>query len=139
MSASHIFTTGHEVVVITKGPGKLTLLSWDPVQGHGLTTGVGDIPTTRSGITHYVIGFSHFYTKFSFIWQGEGEAVYQIGEGLERKPVGRTWSSANTIRWGANSVTTEDVSANIASAGRVDRQTTAFIIPINIVSTGAYY
>ena len=128
---SHIFTTGKELVVLTKGPGTLYLLSWASNANSPST--IGGIPTTRSGITPYIISFSHNYTRFAFIWQGEGEAVYQIGDGLERKPLGRAWESASTIHWGATAIVTENVTAHASSALNRDKETTAFIIPTGIV------
>ncbi|KAF8637198.1 hypothetical protein AX16_010857 [Volvariella volvacea WC 439] len=125
-----IFTTGNELVVITRGPGNLRLLSWQ--NNAGGTNTVGAIPTSNAGITRYLISFSHHYERFAFYWDGAGEAVYQIGNRLERRPVGRNWNSASTVNWGAAEVTNTNVAGIAEGAVNRDRVTTAFIIPDSV-------
>jgi hypothetical protein len=93
---------------------------------------VGAMRTNASGITRWLISFSHRYEKFAFIWDGQGEGVYQIGNGLERKPVGRRWNVASTAHRGAWDIGIADVSAIVRHATNRDGATTAFIIPDNI-------
>ncbi|KAH6907688.1 mucin-binding lectin 1 [Coprinopsis sp. MPI-PUGE-AT-0042] len=90
------------------------LLTWE--NNHNCPRVVGAVPTTNTGLTRYMLSFSHNFLHFAFKWDGEGEAVYQIGSGLERKPV-------------ASSVVTEDVSAHVSGALNRDGRTTAWIIP----------
>ncbi|KAF8656489.1 hypothetical protein AX16_002508 [Volvariella volvacea WC 439] len=125
-----IFHTGSELIVITRGRGNLHLLSWQ--SNGGIRNHVGAIPTENSGTTRFLIGFSHTFERFSFFWDGQGEAVYQIGNRLERKPVGKNWHSASTVNWGSSEVTNTNVTGQVESAVVRDRATTAFIIPDNV-------
>jgi hypothetical protein len=84
-------------------------------------------PTT--GLTRWLISFSHDFNYFAFKWDAQGEAVYQIGSGLERKPVGRAWATASKIKWLSMSVVTADVTTIASSATVRDGFTTAWIIP----------
>ncbi|KAH6911701.1 mucin-binding lectin 1 [Coprinopsis sp. MPI-PUGE-AT-0042] len=106
---SWIFTSKKQLTVITRGPGALSLLSWDNTYNAKDAT-VGAVRTTNAGLTKWLVSFSHNFQHFALKWNGEGEAVYQIGNGLERKPVGRDWTSATTIRWGASAAVVNTVS-----------------------------
>jgi hypothetical protein len=124
---SSIFANGQCLIVTTRGPGKLSLLTYQSNNG-GVNVN-GSLSTNNAGVTRFIISFSHNYERYAFIWGGSGEAVYSIGTGLERKPVAKSWSQASMVAWGATTVTTADVT-NIAAAA-VDRTnvTTVFIIP----------
>ena len=132
MPPKYLLTTGNEIIVIAQGPGSLSLLTWDPVSS-SIHAHVGATPTYRQGYTHFLIGFSHYFQRFAFIWDGDGEAVYQIGEGLERRPVGRSWEQASAFHYRSSAVSTEDVSRHIAGAVRRDKETTVWAIPSNIL------
>nr|6ZRW_A Chain A, Mucin-binding lectin 1 [Coprinopsis cinerea]6ZRW_B Chain B, Mucin-binding lectin 1 [Coprinopsis cinerea]6ZRW_C Chain C, Mucin-binding lectin 1 [Coprinopsis cinerea]6ZRW_D Chain D, Mucin-binding lectin 1 [Coprinopsis cinerea]6ZRW_E Chain E, Mucin-binding lectin 1 [Coprinopsis cinerea]6ZRW_F Chain F, Mucin-binding lectin 1 [Coprinopsis cinerea]6ZU2_AAA Chain AAA, Mucin-binding lectin 1 [Coprinopsis cinerea]6ZU2_BBB Chain BBB, Mucin-binding lectin 1 [Coprinopsis cinerea]6ZU2_CCC Ch len=125
-----IFHTGSELFIITRGPGKLTLLTWGGL--NNLRSVIGAIPTENTGVTKWAVSFSHNYTRFSFIWEGQGEACYQIGNGLTRSPVGRSWSSSSTIHWGSSTVITEDVTSVVPGAVNRDKVTTAYALPDNL-------
>ncbi|KAH6907682.1 mucin-binding lectin 1 [Coprinopsis sp. MPI-PUGE-AT-0042] len=126
---SWIFTPKKQLTVVTRGPGSLSLLNWDnPRNANAQEAVIGSVATTNAGLTRWVVSFSLDYLQYALKWEGEGEAVYQIGKGLERKPVGRNWTSATTIRWGASAATTQDVSARASRAFPRD-ETTIWIIP----------
>ncbi|KAH6906774.1 mucin-binding lectin 1 [Coprinopsis sp. MPI-PUGE-AT-0042] len=127
---AHIFATSMELCVITDGPGFLSLLSWQSRQS--IRAHVGTIPTSNSGLTKFMVGFSHTFERFAIVWDGEGQAVYQIGKNLERFPVGRDWSCASTVHWGARELVSENVKEHLPAAVRRDRATTLFIIPDNL-------
>ncbi|KAH6911696.1 mucin-binding lectin 1 [Coprinopsis sp. MPI-PUGE-AT-0042] len=127
MAETQIFMSDTQLAVITRGPGVLSLLTWENT--NDCPRVVGAVPTNNTGLTRYMLSFSHNFLHFAFKWDGEGEAVYQIGSGLERKPVGRDWTAASTVHWGASSVVTEDVSAHVSGALNRDGRTTAWIIP----------
>jgi hypothetical protein len=124
---SAIFVNGQCLVVTTRGPGKLSLLTYQSNSG-GVNVN-GSLSTNNPGVTRFLISFSHNYTRFAFMWGGSGEAVYSIGTGLQRQPVGKSWTQASYVPWGATTVTTADVTSILPSA--VDRtdDTTIFIIP----------
>ncbi|KAH6907691.1 mucin-binding lectin 1 [Coprinopsis sp. MPI-PUGE-AT-0042] len=122
-----IFSSDKQVTVVTRGPGNLSLLTWG--SNSGAPADVGAVPTTNAGLTRWLISFSHDFNYWAFKWDGQGEAVYQIGSGLERKPVGRDWTSATKIEWLATTVTTQDVSSVVSGATNRDGLTTAWIIP----------
>ncbi|KAF8063171.1 hypothetical protein FPV67DRAFT_1700191 [Lyophyllum atratum] len=108
------------------GPGKLSLLSY---QGPANSNANGSLSTTNAGVTRFLISFSHNYTQFAFQWDGAGEAVYSLGNGLERKPVGKSWTQAGHVAWGASVVDTQDVTSIAASALDRTNNTTVYIIP----------
>ncbi|KAF9465967.1 hypothetical protein BDZ94DRAFT_1252703 [Collybia nuda] len=121
-----IFVRGHPLIVTTRGPGKLHLLT------HGnpnLPSCNGSTETKNAGTTRFLISFSHNYTKFAFHWDGAGEAVYGVGSDLTRVPVGRSWSQASLVNWGASTVTTGDVTSALQHALARNEETTCFIIP----------
>lgn len=122
-----IFVNGQCLIVTTRGPGKLSLLTYESNNG-GVNVN-GSLSTESAGVTRFLISFSHNYTRFAFVWNGTGEAVYSIGTGLERKPVGRSWSQASLVAWGASTVTTSDVTSILPSAVDRTNVTTVFIIP----------
>ncbi|KAH6907705.1 mucin-binding lectin 1 [Coprinopsis sp. MPI-PUGE-AT-0042] len=125
---SNIFAANKQLTVVTRGTGSLSLLTW--ANTYDANAGaVGAVKTTNTGLTRWVVSFSHNYLHFALKWDGEGEAVYQVGDGLERKPVGRSWSSATTIHWSARSVVTEDVSVKATSVVNRDELTTIWIVP----------
>ncbi|KAK7439370.1 hypothetical protein VKT23_017594 [Stygiomarasmius scandens] len=122
-----LFTQGQTIIVVTRGPGKLHLLSYQ--SNNGSKEVVGSATTTSAGITRFVVGFSHYFTRFAFIWDGEGEATYSVGNGLQRLPVGKSWNHASLAPWGGNEITTEDVSKVVPNAVNRDERTTCFVIP----------
>jgi hypothetical protein len=125
---SNIFASNKQLTVVTRGPGSLSLLTWE--NNFDANAGVvGAVRTTNASLTRWVVSFSHNYLNYALKWSGEGEAVYQVGNGLERKPVGRDWKTATTIHWPDRVVVTEDVSAKAGSVVVRDELTTIWIIP----------
>ena len=123
-----VFLSGHALVVTTRGVGKLHLLSYQH-NASGVNI-VGSVSTSNTGVTRFLISFSHHYERYAFYWEGAGEAVYSIATGLERKPVGRSWARASAIFWGdLNTVSTADVGAIAATATDRTNATTIFRIP----------
>ncbi|KAH6897961.1 hypothetical protein BKA70DRAFT_1406645 [Coprinopsis sp. MPI-PUGE-AT-0042] len=106
---SQIFLPGRELNVITRGPGTLQLLSFQP--DGSLTANISTVRPTTQGLTNYIVAAAFTYQRFALVWTGQGEAVYQIGNSLVRQPVGRDWTAASTIILGSNAVVTDDVSA----------------------------
>jgi hypothetical protein len=125
-----IFVDGNTLVITTRGVGNLRLFSYQ--SNAGASNCVGSTLTSNTGVTRFLVSFSHTYERFAFYWDGAGEAVYGIGTGLERKPVGRSWTSASAILWGASMVTTIDATSLLPSALVRDNATTVFIIPDQI-------
>ncbi|KAH6911673.1 mucin-binding lectin 1 [Coprinopsis sp. MPI-PUGE-AT-0042] len=125
---SDIFASKKQLTVVTRGIGSLSLLTWDNTYDTNAGA-VGAVETTNAGLTRWVVSFSHNYLHFALKWDGQGEAVYQVGDGLERKPVGRDWRCATTIHWSSRTVVTEDVSAKATSVVNRDEITTIWIIP----------
>ena len=124
-----IFKRGNSVVVTTRGPGHIHLLSYD--SNSKLTNHVGVTPTSNTGETRFLISHSYTFTKYAFYWDGAGEAVYGIGTGLERRPVGRSWTSASMVSWGSRNVTTGYVSS-LTTKISGHTEITAFVIPDKI-------
>jgi hypothetical protein len=128
MSASVVaFQSGNGVMVTTRGPGKIHLISY--ASNASLPNHVGTITTANQGETRFIISHSYTFTQFAFYWDGAGEAVYSIGDQLLRQPVGNSWNKAVNIAWGGSAAATSDVSSQVASAVSRDNQVTCFIIP----------
>ncbi|KAM6493666.1 hypothetical protein JOM56_010027 [Amanita muscaria] len=123
-----IFADGQCLIVTTRGPGTLNLLTYNPITST-LQNCNGSLSTTSTGVTRFLISFSHNYQSFAFMWNGAGEAVYSIGTGLQRTSVGRNWSQASLVEWGSSTVTTADVTGILPSAVDRTNLTTIFIIP----------
>jgi len=126
-----VFAQGQVLTVTTFGPGKLTLLTWSGVVAN-FGSVIGAKSTNNTGKTRWLISFSHNYTRFAFIWEGSGEAVYRIGTSLLTHTVGTTWQKASTVHWGDSSLVEEDVSANVSGATNRDGVTTFWEIPDTI-------
>jgi hypothetical protein len=127
---SYIFASGKCLVVTISGPGKFYLLSY---QSNAKMTNVqGTIDITGTGVTRIMVSHSYTFERFAFYFDGAGEAVYGIGAGLARLPVGKSLKEASTVAWGQGTVGTGDVSSQATSAARVDNLITAFIIPEKI-------
>lgn len=129
MSSPAIFTNGNNLVVDTLGPGNLHLLSYN---NPFVPNVVGITPTNHTDESRFLISHSYYFENYAFFWDGKGEAVYGLGTGLERLPVGTSWTSASLVAWGSGDVTTGDVSSQISSATVVNNEITAFVIPDEI-------
>jgi hypothetical protein len=81
---------------------------------------VGAMSTNAPGVTKRLISFSHRYENYAFIWDGQGKGVYQIGSGLERRPVERRWNVASAAHRGAWDIGTVDVSGIVRHATNRD-------------------
>jgi hypothetical protein len=125
---SGIFIDGQALVVTTRGPGSLHLLTYskDPTSSFGKF--VRPTSTSNAGTTRFLVSFTHNYDGYAFHWDGAGEAVYGIGANLERKPVGRSWKNASAISWTATTVTTIDATSIVAGAP-ANSAATVFVIP----------
>ncbi|KAF6757958.1 mucin-binding lectin 1 [Ephemerocybe angulata] len=117
-----LFTTGNEVTVITVGPGKLSLASWGSINS-GQST-VGAVTTTNAFLTKWLVSFSHCYTRFAFIWEGEGQAVR-----TRESQSGRSWDNASTHHWGTNTIAGENITSVIPTCVNRDNMTTLYMIP----------
>jgi hypothetical protein len=125
-----IFIGDQTLLVMTEGPGKLTLLSYG--SNAGIRNHVGAKTTTKSGETRWLIGFSHTFTRFAFYWDGAGQAYARIGNSFETTPVGKSWKAASQVNWGATSLITADVTSEVASAVNRDNATTFWPLPDRI-------
>ncbi|KAJ6546889.1 hypothetical protein B0H19DRAFT_244721 [Mycena capillaripes] len=121
------FFNGQGILVTTRGPGKVHLISF--ASNAGLYNHVGTITTTNQDETCFIISHSYTFTRFAFYWEGNGEAVYSIGSQLLRHPVGNSWSKAVTFSWGGGAAVTSDVWSEVSSAVQRDNEVTCFIIP----------
>ncbi|KAJ6497142.1 hypothetical protein C8R47DRAFT_1113942 [Mycena vitilis] len=127
MSAFH---NGSGVLVTARGPGKMHLISY--ASNANLPNHVGTITTNvtdQSDETRFMISHSYTFTQFAFYWEGSGEAVYSIGDQLQRQPVGNSWGKSVAISWGGKAAATSDVSSQVSSAVKRDNEVTCFIIP----------
>jgi len=124
-----IFEDGRCLVVTTRGKGSLHLFTYDST----LTSDnvVGSTPTTNTGVTRFLVSFSHTYKRYAFFWDGAGEAVYGFGTSLQRKPVGTSWNHASEALRGASTITTTNVSLIVVKASKRN-STTCYIIPDQI-------
>lgn len=123
-----VFRGDNCLTVTTMGPGKLTLLTY----GGSSANHIGAKSTNNSSKTRWMIGFSHNYTRFAFIWEGKGEAVYRVGSSLVTTPVGTSWTAASLMDWGTGKITRADVSSNILGAIERNNATTFWVIPDTI-------
>ncbi|KAF9073331.1 hypothetical protein BDP27DRAFT_1289191 [Rhodocollybia butyracea] len=124
---SAIFTNGQTLTVTTRGPGNLSLCSYQ--SNGGIVNHVGATNTANEGVTRFVISHSYTFERFAFYWDGEGEAVYNIGTALANGPVGRSWAEASGVSWGATTVGTVDATDPVSSAVVRNGAATCFVIP----------
>lgn len=122
-----IFYHGNGVIVNTKGPGKLHLLSYGGKAG--IQNVVGYVETAATGITRFLISHTYSHNCFAFYWEGKGEAVYGAGNSLIREPLATTWRTATSVEKGAPFFTTHDVRAEADHANVKNGEITVFIIP----------
>ena len=126
-----VFSNGQGILVITEGPGKLHLYSYDAFSN--LPGQLGFVETTRKGVSNFVISHSYFFTKFAFYWEGSGKAEFRIGHQPERKPVGRSWNQASSLKSGDTEIKSVEVDP-AAFKGAVNRNNhiTCFLLPENL-------
>ncbi|KAJ7491149.1 hypothetical protein FB451DRAFT_1222219 [Mycena latifolia] len=127
MAAVQAFQNGVAPIVTTRGPGKIHLISYR--SNSGLRNHVGSITTTNAGETRFLISHSYTFTGFAFYWDGEGEAVWTLGDMLMRRPVGRSWATASAIPWAGEPLASFDVTSEMSSAVLRNNAVTCFIIP----------
>lgn len=129
---SGVFSGSNSLEVFTYGPGTLSLLTFGGVASN-LPNVIGGKQTTSIGTTPWMVGYSHNYRDYAFIWEGTGtggsQAVYRIGSSTATQSVGTSWSSASLAVYGNNTITTADVTAQIAGAANRDNDTTFWVIP----------
>ena len=124
-----LFRGQSTLLVHAWGQGKLHLLSYDPNVTQ-LTPHVGDKSTTNSvGPTDFVIGFSHYFRKYAFYWEGDGDAYLRIGTSPDLIPVGKSWATATSAPFGGDGVSTTDVSSLVGGAIVREEATTVFVLP----------
>lgn len=122
-----IFANGQSIVVTAHGTGRLHLLTYQ--SNGGLPDVVGTTTTTNEGNTRFMLSHSYTFNGFAFYWDGTGEAVYRIGTGLQKSPVGTSWGAASNAAWGESVVTSKDVTSIVPAAKTRDNEITCFIIP----------
>jgi hypothetical protein len=122
-----IFYGDQTLLILTEGPGKLNLLSYG--SNAGIRNHVGAKTTSKTGETRWVIGHSYTFTRFAFYWDGAGQAYARIGNSYATTPVGKSWKAASQANWGATSLITADVTAEVATAVNRDNETTTFPVP----------
>ncbi|KAJ6606268.1 hypothetical protein DFH09DRAFT_1119717 [Mycena vulgaris] len=127
MPAVQAFQNGVAPIVTTRGPGKIHLISYG--SNSGLPNHVGSITTTNARDTRFLISHSYTFTGFAFYWEGEGEAVWTLGDTLMRQPVGASWDTASAVPWAGQPLASTDVTAQVESAVLRDNAVTCFIIP----------
>jgi hypothetical protein len=110
------------------------LVVYDPDLSGLRSALVGGKSTTVSGISRWVVSFTHDYLSYGIIWEGSGQAVYSIGNSLETKAVGRSWTQATYIHWGDSFPSTKDVSGALGGATRIGDSPTIYYIPQAICS-----
>lgn len=128
-----VFEASNSLMIITSGPGTLTLLTYAGAKG--LSSVIGSKKTTTSGTIRWFVGFSHNYTRFAFMWEGGGQAVYRIGSTLLTEKVGTDWKSASLVSWGSGTITTADVSEKLIKRliGIIGRRFGSSLIPYDRV------
>ncbi|KAJ7642150.1 hypothetical protein FB45DRAFT_1126458 [Roridomyces roridus] len=57
----------------------------------------GVVPTSNENTSHFLLGFSYYYSGFAFYWDGAGEAFFRLGESTETQAVGNSWSNATGV------------------------------------------
>ncbi|KAJ7042113.1 hypothetical protein C8F04DRAFT_994421, partial [Mycena alexandri] len=120
------FISGNGVLVTSRGPGKVHLISY--ASNAGLPNHVGTITTANDGETRFIISHSYTFTQFAFYWEGTGEAVFSVGDQLVRQAVGNGWNKAITVPYGGQPAV-GDVSGQVSSAVQRDNEVTCFIVP----------
>lgn len=125
-----VFIGKEALFVITQGTGDLSLLSYG--SNAGIVNHVGAKHTDKPGETHWIIGFSHTFTRFAFIWKGQGGAVYRLAESGKTGEVGGDWNNASLVKWREDDITEANVSSQVSSAVVRNNATTLWIIPETI-------
>ncbi|KIJ53190.1 hypothetical protein M422DRAFT_124260, partial [Sphaerobolus stellatus SS14] len=95
-----IFTNGQGILLTTHGSGKIHLYTF---ANHALKPPAGPkglIEVQGEGVNHFMIGYSYGFTRFGFIWEGEGHATYRVGQRTEEYLVSRKWQEASWLAWG---------------------------------------
>ncbi|KAH6911706.1 hypothetical protein BKA70DRAFT_1099230, partial [Coprinopsis sp. MPI-PUGE-AT-0042] len=89
---------------------------------------VSAVKTTNAVLMRWGVSLIHNYLQFALKWAqgGEDEVVYKVGDGLERKSIGRNWSSMTMTLWSASASATEYISLKYTSVVARDELTTVW-------------
>jgi hypothetical protein len=118
---------GKGIVITTRGPGKVHLLSY--ANNSGTSPHKAITTTSRKGTTRFVISHTFNFTKFAFYWDGASQASCTTGEDTGTVPVGTGWNAATCVTWNSYSFTTENVSSDVSRALDRNNLITCFILP----------
>ncbi|KAF9073342.1 hypothetical protein BDP27DRAFT_1318733 [Rhodocollybia butyracea] len=94
-----------------------------------ITNHVGATPTTKTGVTRFLVSHSYTFDRFAFFWDGAGDASYTIGTAEQSHPVGKSWAEANGVSWGATTIDTVDATSFVPGALVRNGSATCFVIP----------
>ncbi|KAJ7700234.1 hypothetical protein B0H14DRAFT_3034246, partial [Mycena olivaceomarginata] len=118
MPGNKAFQDGNAVLVVTRGPGKMHVVSYGSSAQPTLSQVFGSTSTpagtTERDETRFIITHSYTFAYCGFFWEGAGEAAYTIGDSLVRQAVGKSWQAAIIVEWGA---TTGDDSGCVGAGG----------------------
>ncbi|KAH6907678.1 hypothetical protein BKA70DRAFT_1489842 [Coprinopsis sp. MPI-PUGE-AT-0042] len=102
----NIFAAKRQLTVITRGPCSLSLRAntYDASAG-----AISAVKTTNAGLMRWGVSLIHNYLQFALKWaqDGDDEVVYKVGDGLERKSIGRNWSSMAMTLWSTSASVTD--------------------------------
>ncbi|KAJ7349021.1 hypothetical protein DFH08DRAFT_133780 [Mycena albidolilacea] len=133
MSGTPAFQNGNAVLVVTRGPGKMHLISYASNAKPAIVPHFGSMSTpagtTERDETRFLITHSYTFEQCAFYWEGAGEAAYGVGNSLVRQAVGRSWQAAINVGWGATTATTTNVSGQLASGVQRDNLINCYIVP----------
>jgi hypothetical protein len=122
------YIDGIAPIVTVYGPGSLHHLTY--ASNAALPNVVGAVPTTSTGTTNFVLGFSYAYIGLAFYWDGAGDAFWRLGNSTFREPVGTSWTNATGVPLGTEILLGINVAAQAAKA--VAGPVEVFIIPDNL-------
>ncbi|KAJ7429318.1 hypothetical protein B0H11DRAFT_2146446 [Mycena galericulata] len=110
------YTNGIAPIVTVYGPGNLHHLTYTSAAGLG--NAVGLMPTTSTGTTNFLLGFSFDWRDYAFYWDGAGKAFWRMANSTAVEPVGTSWADATGVA--------------VSTAGNVGADVPVFFIPGNL-------
>jgi len=113
------------LLLMTIGSGTLSHISYQTLPGVDNVLQAKSI--TAMNETRWVLGFSYYFQKYAFIWEGEGEATYRVGDSVQTVPVGRSWNNATIVTWNSPVITNGDVSP--LATGTFGTDPIAWVVP----------
>ncbi|KAJ7615990.1 hypothetical protein FB45DRAFT_935076 [Roridomyces roridus] len=121
------YVNGVAPIVTTFGPGTLHHLTYG-ITFSNMQAVTGSLSTSDEGATHWVLGFSYYFSGFAFYWDGPGEAFFRLGNSTATEAVGNSWTNATGVPSNGEIILGLNVASTAATAANRGLNQGTFVV-----------